>query len=230
MNEKNEEKKLVLPAWLKELEDQIFNGLPNHESEDFREQFLKALPVGADLSLVLYQFLHWLLVDDACGVIRFASTEKSKKLILVVADLFSKKINGQEISEADWRAAADAARASYSREAAYAYTRDFVYAYPYAAVATAAYAADAARAYAATTIAHIVALAAVYATFAYANAAFDAAAYIAAQQQARRDQRNKLLELLRAAPKIKDKEMKDPISALEARVSALERLLERSTR
>jgi hypothetical protein len=43
---------LGLPAWLAYLEDRIFEGLPKGEAEQFAEDFLSAIPVGADVSNV----------------------------------------------------------------------------------------------------------------------------------------------------------------------------------
>ena len=41
---------LGLPEWLARLEDRIFEGLPKGEAEQFAEDFLTAIPVGADVS------------------------------------------------------------------------------------------------------------------------------------------------------------------------------------
>ena len=43
---------LGLPEWLACLEDRIFEGLPKGKAEQFAEDFLAAIPVGADVSKV----------------------------------------------------------------------------------------------------------------------------------------------------------------------------------
>jgi hypothetical protein len=43
---------LGLPEWLARLEDRIFEGLPERKAEQFAEDFLAAIPVGADVSKV----------------------------------------------------------------------------------------------------------------------------------------------------------------------------------
>ena len=43
---------LGLPEWLACLEDCIFEGLPKGEAEQFAEDFLAAIPIGADVSAV----------------------------------------------------------------------------------------------------------------------------------------------------------------------------------
>jgi hypothetical protein len=48
---------------LAHLEDTIFEGLPNAKAQAWPERFLDAIKVGSDLSLVGWQFLHWLLTD-----------------------------------------------------------------------------------------------------------------------------------------------------------------------
>ena len=103
----------------------------------FPLQFLEAIPVGADLSGVIPKFLPWLLVDPDCGVINYAD-EQGKSSVQQVADLYSRRIAGDEPSEAEWEAAAYAA---YAADAAYAATRASDAAIR---AAYAAYAADAA--------------------------------------------------------------------------------------
>ena len=120
------------------------------------QRFLEAAPVGADLSKVGDKFLHWLLIDPQDGVIKYAKTDRTKKAIQDVADLYVKKIAGEVVEADEWkkaRTAADAADAAYAAYAAYAADAASAYAADaasaYAADAASAYAADAASAYAA---------------------------------------------------------------------------------
>lgn len=46
---------LGLPEWLAHLEDAIFEGLPHAQAMDWPEQFLEAIPVGADIGPVMHR-------------------------------------------------------------------------------------------------------------------------------------------------------------------------------
>ncbi len=46
---------LGLPEWLARLEDRIFEGLPKGQAEQFAEDFLAAIPIGADVGKVRSQ-------------------------------------------------------------------------------------------------------------------------------------------------------------------------------
>lgn len=58
------EAKLGIPQMLARLEDCIFEGLPNEQAMEWPERFLDSIPVGADLSLVGWKFLYWLLTEE----------------------------------------------------------------------------------------------------------------------------------------------------------------------
>ncbi len=102
------ETKLGIPIQLAYLQDWIFEELPNKEAKDFPVDFLESIPVGEDLKPVLHQFLYWLLVDPEDGVIQYAQDEKEeqvKEAILSVADLYSRVMKGQEVTNEQWSAA-----------------------------------------------------------------------------------------------------------------------------
>jgi hypothetical protein len=187
------ETEMGIPRMLARLEDRLFEGMPNADAKLFPARFIAAIPVGADLSLVGWKFLHWLVVD----VNERHGTEKTKAAVLDAIDILRRRAEGETINPVDARNAAaiarkdaDAADAAYAADAAAAYAAyaaaDAAYAAAYAA-ADAAYAAAAAAADAAD---------AAYAAAAYA-AAYAAAA---ARQNAYKRQAEKLLELLAAAP------------------------------
>ena len=167
------EELIGVPRILARLEDGIFEKLPIEEARDWPIRFAAAIPVGADLSLVWPRFAVWLLADPQDGVIQFAKTQKQRQVIQAVADLYGRRVEGQEPTESEWRAAAYAA--AYAADAAAAYAADDAAYAAYAAYAAAAYAADA------------------DAAAAYAADAADA------RTQARQRQAAKLLELLAAA-------------------------------
>ncbi len=182
------ERELGIPQILARLEDGIFERLPKKEAMTWPQRFLEAAPVGADLSKVGDKFLHWLLVDPQDGVIKFAKTDRTKKAIQDVADLYAKKIAGESVTREQWIAARQAASAAAYADDAAVPAADAA-ADTAAYTAAAAYAADAADADAA----------AAYAFAADAAYAAAAAAY-AARKAARVKQSEKLLELMAAAP------------------------------
>ena len=174
--------RLGIPLVLARLEDRIFEGLPIEWAKHWPTRFAKAIPIGADLSLVWPKFALALLTDPEMGVIGFTKREQAKAAIQGVASLFAARISGSNPSAAQWREA---------RKNADAYAAD-----AYAAYAAAAYAADAAdAAYAA------------YAAYAYAAAyatAADAYAYAAAAAAASRQayyvkMADKLIQILEEA-------------------------------
>jgi hypothetical protein len=206
---------LGVPRILASLEDRIFEGLSNGNAKEFPLRFLEAITPGADLSLVIYKFFYWMLVDPKDGVIQYA-TPDGKKAIQAVADVCQRKANGENIDLDTWLGLRrDAAYAAAAADAAYAYAAyaaaDAAYAYAaYAAAdaaAAAAYAAaDAAdAAYAAADAAYAAdaadaAAAAASAAAASAAAASAAAASAAAAKNARnahyKKMADKLIELL----------------------------------
>ena len=64
---KNYETELGIPIMLARLEDRLFEGMSKGKSKEFPERFLSAIRVGADLSLVGWKFLHWLLTEELTG-------------------------------------------------------------------------------------------------------------------------------------------------------------------
>lgn len=99
------ETELGIPVAIARLEDRIFENLPNDKAKEWPVRLLNSIHVGADLSMVPSKFLHWLLVNPKDGVIRFAKSKKSVKLIRDVADLYQRKLNGDSPSYQEWRAA-----------------------------------------------------------------------------------------------------------------------------
>jgi hypothetical protein len=179
------------PIMLTRIAEGIFEGLPNEKAKDFPQAVINAPRIGADLSLVSWKFLHW-LIDD---VLREHGTDDVRASCAPALKIVSDKANGVEVP-ADAADAADAAA-----DAAYAAARA-AYAAARAADAAARAAYAAARAaYAAARAADAAARAA-YAAARAADAAADAA-YAAARADARAaariSQAEKLIELLEAA-------------------------------
>ena len=61
------ESRFGIPEALARLEDTIFEGLPNEEAQKWPIRYMEAIRPGADLSRVSWQFLHWLLTDEAAN-------------------------------------------------------------------------------------------------------------------------------------------------------------------
>ena len=127
------ETELGIPRILAKLEDVLFERMGNGHAKEFPLQFLSAIKVGADLSMVWPKFAHWMLLDPEHGVIRFAKKKKTKLAIQRVGELYGLKVAGKEPTKQDFKDAA-----AYAADA-YAYA----YAAAAAAYAVAAYAASA---------------------------------------------------------------------------------------
>jgi len=146
--------RLGIPLALTRLEDRIFEGLPKAKALEWPGQFSRAIPVGADLSLVWPRFAVWLLTDPKHGVHRLARTVAAKLAIAGVAKLYEREIAGDKPSLGEWRVARSAAAAADAAAAAGdAYGDAYADAYAAAAAAAAAYADAYAAAYAAAAAA-----------------------------------------------------------------------------
>ena len=57
------EARFGIPEALARLEDRLFEGLPNGRAQVWPLEFMSAVAPGADLTRVVWRFLHWLLTD-----------------------------------------------------------------------------------------------------------------------------------------------------------------------
>ena len=101
------ETRLGIPQMLARLEDTIFEGLPNADAMRWPVRFSAAINPGADLSLVGWKWLHWLLIDGLPRVNDAAATAAIKQC----ADVLLPLMRGEPV---DRGAAARAARAAYA--------------------------------------------------------------------------------------------------------------------
>lgn len=176
----NYEIELGIPEILAYLEDIIFESLPNDLAKTWPLQFLAAINVGVDLSLIWPKFAYWLLVDPEHGVIKFNRHQS----IIDVATLFQRIIEGEKLNITEWQSTTDAATNAAS---AYAYA---AYATNSSKASASAYAAASANAISTSA----------YAISTSANAASDYAyAYAAARKKHFVLMSEKLLELLKEA-------------------------------
>jgi hypothetical protein len=195
------ESRFGIPVMLAQLEDSIFEGLPNEEAIKWPIQFMSMIPVSADLSLVGWKFLDRMLQR------LFARIDASSRVHIDCAsalDIVAKKAMGESVTAADVNYAASAANAAASAaNAAYAGANS-AYAVNSAAYAAAnsassanAAASAANSAYAVNAAAYAAANSAAYAA---ANSASSANAAYAGVASERVAQAKDLLELLAAAP------------------------------
>jgi hypothetical protein len=164
---------LGIPIMLARLEDRIFEGMSNGRSKDFPLQFLSSIKIGADLSLVGWKFLHWLLTEELVGRDNPKVAPTIKRCADVLVPLTKGEPPDKKEALAATRAAyaaacaADAANAAANAAGAAANAANAANAAAYAAANAAGAAANAAHA------------AAGAAAYAAAGAAADAAAYAA---------------------------------------------------
>ena len=111
------ETELEIPRTLAYLEDKIFEQLPRGKAMMWPEHFIAAIPVGADLSLVVPKLMLWIMDD----VKKYAKkSPQILKAIQTVRELYRRKIKGEIITDEEWNSARKnaAAEAAYAAEAA----------------------------------------------------------------------------------------------------------------
>ncbi|AEK60821.1 hypothetical protein [Collimonas fungivorans] len=72
-----------------------------------REQaiaLVEAIPVGADLGAVPYNYAHWLLHDPQWGITQYSQTGRLQALSARVKTLHDKELAGLAIDDSEWRA------------------------------------------------------------------------------------------------------------------------------
>lgn len=122
-----------IPHGLGAVLDAMFEALPADECAAFAVAATRAIPVGADLGLVVDRWLLDILADSERGVVRHTAEGSAQRAAVdAVAALYRRRLSGDEPAQAEWRtarraadaaayAAADAARAAAADAAAYAY-------------------------------------------------------------------------------------------------------------
>ena len=130
------ETELEIPIALARLEDTLFEHQRNGDSKTFPRRFLEAITPGADLSRVVWQFLHWLLTEELTG----RDDPRVAAQIKRSADVLVPLMKGEPVDKEEARNAAYAAYAAYN-----AYDAAAASAASAASAAYAAYDADAAK-------------------------------------------------------------------------------------
>jgi hypothetical protein len=106
------ETRFGIPQALARLEDTIFENLPNGTAKEWPLRFMGAIKPGADLSRVSWQFLHWLLTDEAVnpGI----NHPLVRDAIKQCADVLIPLTKGQKTDESAESAARSAERSAAS--------------------------------------------------------------------------------------------------------------------
>ena len=113
---KRYETDLGIPESLARLEDFLFENMPDDKAKKWPAEFIKAVPVGVNLSMIAPKFIVGTLKE----VVKLKKVKGDKvvvKAVLDVTKLWEQVIVGNSPKEAAWRAAESAARGAAWRAA-----------------------------------------------------------------------------------------------------------------
>ena len=101
------ETRFGIPVMLARLEDCIFEGLPVAAARAWPERLMSAIEPGADLSRIGWQFLHWLITDEAInpGISHPTVRDAVRRCADMIVPLTK---GGTDDQSAAWSAAASA--------------------------------------------------------------------------------------------------------------------------
>lgn len=123
------ETELGIPEWLAHLEDTIFEGLPADKAKEWPSRFSKAIPVGADLQPVKYQFCSFILTQNIQHVLKLDIPDDLKDQVVTsirgVLDLHQAALRTGIWDEAAAVVAADSAAWSAASSARFADSADY---------------------------------------------------------------------------------------------------------
>ena len=99
------ETRFGIPVRLAHLEDVIFEGLPSADAKSWPIRFMSSINVGADLSAIWREFVVWLLIDPADGVIQYTTPgTEVYEVIMQVATLYQQEHTQQQMLDAAYAA------------------------------------------------------------------------------------------------------------------------------
>lgn len=105
-NEHNRyETELGIPTILAQLEDGIFENLPNEYAKTFPLKFLEAIPVGADLSNVFNHLVVWEWEDETHGLKNIQEIKDDQELYNCcesVCNLYKRVLAGETVTIEEW--------------------------------------------------------------------------------------------------------------------------------
>ncbi len=114
------ESRLGIPKQIAHLEDVLFEALPNEDAMRFPIEFIEAIPVGADLSLVVSNLMYDLLTDNDFGLLALPDlAEDVKTAIEAVAKCYRRRLSGDEPSKEEWSASGELAWDAWDARAAW---------------------------------------------------------------------------------------------------------------
>ena len=99
------ETELGIPSILAYLEDALFEEMSDAEAMKFPLEFLEAIPVGANLSKVLPQFIIWQFEDKKYGLKNIKEIQNDKEVYRLceeVVDLYKRELNGKKPTEDEY--------------------------------------------------------------------------------------------------------------------------------
>jgi hypothetical protein len=116
-----------IPWQIADVFDLIFVCLPYEEAIEFPLTQLEATPVGADLSLLVPQFILWALNDPTHGIWRL-STIEGKQVTEKVIQLYQRILDGKRVYQREWQALNVDAEVVYEDVVRRYYNHHYIYA------------------------------------------------------------------------------------------------------
>src|SRR3990167_4746925 len=107
-NHKAYETELGIPESLARLEDTLFEGMPDGKALLWPAEFMKAIKVGSDLSLVAPKFISATL-RDLLSIREVKDDKEVSKQVLHIAKMWDSVVNGKTPKASAWSAAESAA-------------------------------------------------------------------------------------------------------------------------
>ena len=114
------ESELGIPTQLAFIQDGLFERMSKPDDVLFPEQFLEAIPVGADLYPAYWKFMIWVLTDETNGLLPLVEDAEVKTIIGQVVALYQKAIDGKDVTDEEFYKVRGAARAALDALAALA--------------------------------------------------------------------------------------------------------------
>ena len=106
---------LGIPEWLARLEDILFEGLEETESNSFPVRFLKAIPIGVDLEPVKWKFCAFILKEQIDLVLGLKIDVKLKEQVVnAIQDVLSLHVRAIKSGQWDEKAESAAESAAWS--------------------------------------------------------------------------------------------------------------------
>jgi len=101
------ETELGIPELIAHLEDSIFEGLPEADAMEWPGKFLKAIPIGADLTKIIPQIVIWQFEDETWGLQNTQEIKDDPKLAIACTDLvalYRRELAGGRVTTDEWKA------------------------------------------------------------------------------------------------------------------------------